>query len=730
MNESEITLVGTLERIVFSNPENGFLIATFRKEKSVTPITIKGTVFDVQDQQTLRLKGRWETHPQYGRQFSVSEFMTIEPTSLEGIQSYLASGVFPGIGEKTAARIVKKFGERTFTVIDETPDELLKVKRFTKKQLKGVLEVRESQREFRDVMTFLHGIGISRAFAQRVYSAYGMNAIPVIKSNPFQLTEVSGIGFLSADAVARKLGFDENSPQRAAAGVIFMLEQQALNGHTCFPHNSLREKTVEELRIRKDVVSPTLERLREDRLITGITGSSPDGQTLEMLARPRFANAEQRIVENLHRILESEAFTSFGREDRLLAAEEKRLGIQLDSVQLDAIYASLQNKVLIITGGPGTGKTTLVRFILGVMSRRIPSLALAAPTGRAAKRLTETTGKQASTIHRLLEADNLGFQRNRDQPLEAELLIIDETSMIDTLLMDALLEAVPSPARLVLVGDVDQLPSVGAGMVLRDLIDSGMIPVVRLERIFRQAANSLITVNAHNVRQGVLPELPDSRASAELQDFYFIRETEPERIVDKVVLMANERIPARFGFDPFLEIQVLTPMHRGLTGSINLNRRLQAAMNPEGKGFELHEQHFKVGDKVMQQQNDYDKQVFNGDMGMIRACDPQSREVHVEFDQGIVRYNGKDLDQLALAYAISVHKSQGSEYAAVLLPFTTHHYVMLQRNLLYTALTRGKRLVILIGTEKAVRIAVNNAEAHTRYTALPQQFQELKKLFA
>ena len=730
MSEGEVSLIGTLERVVFSNPENGFLIGTFLEENTVSPITIKGIVFEVQDQQKLHLKGNWENHPQYGKQFAVREYMTVEPNTREGIERYLASGVFPGIGPKTAERIYQKFGEKTFEILDQDPEQLLKIKRFTRKQLQAVKEGREDQQGFREVMTFLHGLGISQAFAARIYAAFGMNSIPLVKSNPYQLTEVNGIGFVSADVYARRLGFGENSPERASCALTYMLEQQAQNGHTCFPRQELIEKTVEELHIKQEVVEDALEVLTEERLVKVLEPTKNSAFDTEMLARPRFYFAEQRIVENFQRLIDSEAFTKFDAERDLIASQENRLGIELDAVQLEAIHAALQNKVLIITGGPGTGKTTLVRFILGLMSRRIPSVALAAPTGRAAKRLTETTSYQASTIHRLLEADNMGFQRNRDQPLESELLIIDESSMIDTLLMDALLDAISSSARLVLVGDVDQLPSVGPGMVLRDLIESELVAVVRLERIFRQAEDSLITSNAHHVRLGHLPELPRGETTEKLKDFYFIRESDPEQIVEKVTRMVSKNIPERFGFDPFQDIQVLTPMHRGVTGSINLNRSLQSVLNPDGTGFEHREQWFKTGDKLMQQQNDYDKQVFNGDTGRIVFCDPKSREIHVSFDQGTVRYTAKEIDQLALAYAISVHKSQGSEYPALILPLTTHHYMMLQRNLLYTALTRGKQLVILIGMEKAVAMAVKNEEARTRHTSLPRHFREMKELMA
>ena len=553
------------------------------------------------------------------------------------------------------------------------------------------------------------------------------------QEKPLFLNQLLGKNLLF---IAKELGFDPNSPKRAACALVYMLEQEAQNGHTCFPRKTLLDKTIEVMHkstngpIKIQILENSLEKLIEERFIKNIINDEQSDSRSDMLAIPKFYYAEQRIVENFQRLAESEAFTKFDAERDLIVSQENRLGIKLDEVQLEAIQAALQNKVLIITGGPGTGKTTLVRFILGLMSRRIPSVSLAAPTGRAAKRLTETTAHQASTIHRLLEADNMGFQRDRDQPLESELLIIDESSMVDTLLMDALLDAIPSSARLVLVGDVDQLPSVGPGMVLRDLIDSETINVVRLERIFRQSEESLITSNAHHVRLGHLPELPKGENSGNLKDFYFIRESDPEQIVGKIIQMVSKNIPDRFGFNPFQDIQVLTPMHAGVTGTINLNRRLQSVLNPDGAGFEYREQWFKIGDKLMQQQNDYEKQVFNGDMGRIVACDPKSREVHVEFDQGTVRYSAKEIDQLALAYAISVHKSQGSEYPALILPLTTQHYMMLQRNLLYTALTRGKQLVILIGMEKAVAMAVKNEDARTRHTSLPRHFREIKQLMA
>ncbi len=693
--------------------------------------SLKIVVYNTLVHETLRLKGNWENHKIYGRQFSFREFMPVTPTSEEGMVRYLSSQVFKGIGEKTATRIVKKFGLNTFNIIDSSPEMLSTIKGINKKQKKSILNAWEEQRGLRDVMSFLRGVGISHAYAQRIYAKHGLNSIALLKANPYQLTDISGIGFLTADGIARNLGFDNNSPHRSAAGLLYMLEQQMLNGHTCFPKHDLLKRTTEELLIDNKILETSLSQLLEDRLLHCVEHYDEKKVKQDLIFRMRYYRAEQRVSENIIRILNSQAYTSFESESSLIEEQEKKAGLELDQAQRDAVNAALKHKVLIVTGGPGTGKTTLVQFILGMMRPRIPAIALAAPTGRAAKRITETTGESASTIHRLLEATNLGFQRNRENPLNQELLIIDETSMIDTLLMDNFLEAVPSASRLILVGDVDQLPSVGAGTVLLDFIKSGSIPVVRLNHIFRQASGSFITLNAHKVRQGLVPDIKilsqQTDKKNQLQDFYFIEESNPEKIVEKILLMNTERIPQRFELDPMMDIQVITPMHRGVTGALQLNRKLQEKMNPDAEGFEHREQFFRVGDKIMQQQNDYDKQVFNGDLGRIVDCEPKSKELHVKFEHANVHYKSNELDQLSLAYAITVHKSQGSEYAAVIMPLTTHHYMMLQRNLLYTAITRGKQLVVLIGMLAAVRKAVENEGTLNRYTGLRNQFSELER---
>ena len=728
MSSEEVTLIGTLEKILYCNPENGFIIGTFLTENTIRPVTVKGIVYNNVVHETLNLKGNWENHKIYGRQFSFREFMPVAPKSEEGMIRYLSSEIFKGIGKKTAQRIVNKFGNDTFKIIDSSPELLSKIKGVNRKQQKSLLNSWEEQRGLRDVMTFLRGVGISHSFAQRIYAKHGMNSIPLIKANPYLLTDISGIGFLTADGIAHNLGFDKNSPHRATSGLLYMLEQQVLNGHTCYPLPDLLEKTVSELLIEKTSLEEPLNQLIEDRMIHCAEQNDENGEKQKFITRIRYYRAEQRIAENIFRILKSKAYTIFEHESSLIEEQERKVGLKLDQAQREAVSAVLKHKVLIVTGGPGTGKTTLVRFILGLMRPKIPSIALAAPTGRAAKRITETTGSSSSTIHRLLEATNVGFQRNRENPLDQELIIIDETSMIDTLLMDSLLEAVPSASRLIIVGDADQLPSVGAGTVLQDYIKSGSIPVVRLNHIFRQAYGSFITVNAHKIRRGELPSVNKSSKQSDLknqlQDYYFIEESDQNKIVEKILLLNTERIPQRFKLDPMKEIQVLTPMHRGITGASQLNRNLQEKINPDAKGIEHREQWFRVGDKIMQQQNDYEKQVFNGDLGRVVDCDQDSKELYVKFEQSHIHYKSNELDQLTLAYAITVHKSQGSEYSAVIMPITTHHYMMLQRNLLYTAITRGKQLVVLIGTAAAVRIAVENQGTLNRYTGLLNQFSE------
>lgn len=722
----DVDLVGTLEQIIFSQPESGFMIAVFQPEKQNDRITIKGTIFNVSENDTLMIRGDWVNHPKYGRQVMVKEFMPVLPSSLLGIERYLSSGLFKHIGDKTAQAIVEEFGLDTFAVIDETPEKLLKVEKVNQKKLDSLLKTWETYKGERDVRSFLNELGITMALANRILREVGLSAQSIIQTNPYELTRIEGIGFQTADNIARKIGFDMNSVERACAAVLYTLDQSVHNGHTCLPADFLQEQTVKQLGIDEELVRKGRQLLLEDKLLKARL-IDLGGTEMEFVCRNRQYYQEKYIAENLHRILTGHAEHQFDDPGKKIRKVERKLEIELDEQQRKAVTMALTEKVLIITGGPGTGKTTIVRFILAMMRGFISEIALCAPTGRAAKRLEETTGHHALTLHRLLEYNMEGFNRNHNNPLDSDLIIVDECSMIDTSLMHAMLRAVQSEARLVLVGDADQLPSVGPGNVLLNLIESQQIPVVKLETIFRQSQGSEIVINAHKVRRGQLPNLKRV-TDPESTDFFFVNEIDPDRMVDKIVTMVRDRIPQRFNFNPKTDIQVLTPMHRGPVGSVRLNTSLQAALNPNREGVKRKDFIYSVGDKVMQQVNNYDHDVFNGDIGIVVSCSPKTNELEVKFDHHQVQYTEKELDQLTLAYAISIHKSQGSEYPAVVVVASTQHYIMLQRNLLYTAITRGKRLVVVVGMEKAVQLAVENSSPTLRYTGLLHELNLVKAL--
>ncbi len=715
-------LVAVLEHITYANEDNGFVIGRVRDEKSGELLTVKGVLGAAKEGETLKLWGEWEEHPTYGPQFAVASALVMEPTSLEGIERYLASHI-KGVGEKLAKRIVKLFGADTFTVIDNEPEKLLEVPKFPRKALESVKEDWSDHKLKREILVFLHSVGVSLLFGERIWTAYGIGAVETVKDNPYRLAmDVQGIGFRTADLIASRLGIPADSPRRAEAALLYVLDESGTEGHTGLPRAKVVERTAALVEQEPGRIEEAVETLLGDGQLKAL-GLTAEGLPEErpgedaLLFRNRFFRAEEAIVKHLGRISASSAFARIEAVEGAIASMEADSGVYLSDEQRMAVEDALAHKLLVITGGPGTGKTTIVRFILGLAATEMPTVVLAAPTGKAAKRLAEATGHEASTIHRLLEAGPKGFQRNAENPLETELAIIDESSMIDTLLMAALLAALPDHVRLVLVGDVDQLPSVGPGRVLGDLIESGRFPVARLEKIFRQSEASSITANAHHIRKGENLDL--SRPGGEgLSDFYFMAESDPERIVEKVRMLVLERIPEAFGMTSLTDVQVLSPMHRGLTGTQNFNLMLQQWLNPEGKEVPLGNPRFRVGDRVMQTRNDYDHLVFNGDMGEIKAYEKDAGRLHVEFDGRPVALEGKQADHLMLGYAISVHKSQGSEYPAVILPLTTHHAIMLQRNLLYTAITRGRRLVVIVGTEKAIGMAVRNARPVTRHTGL------------
>jgi len=715
-------LVAVLERITYANEENGFMIGRVRDEKSGEVLTVKGVLGPAKEGETLKLWGEWEEHPTYGPQFAVASALLMEPTSLEGIERYLASHIH-GVGEKLAKRIVKLFGADTFNVIDNEPEKLLEVPKFPRKALESVKEDWSEHKLKREILVFLHSVGVSLLFGERIFATYGIGAVETVKDNPYRLAmDVQGIGFRTADLIASRVGIPADSPRRAEAALLYVLDESGAEGHTGLPRARAVERTAALVEQHPERIEEAVETLLGDGQLKAL-GLTAEGMPEEraggdtLLFRNRFFRAEEAIAKHLGRISGSQAFARIEAVDGVIARMEGESGVYLSDEQRLAVEDALAHKVLVITGGPGTGKTTIIRFILGLAATEMPTVVLAAPTGKAAKRLAEATGQEASTIHRLLEAGPKGFQRNADHPLETELAIIDESSMIDTVLMAALLAALPDHVRLVLVGDVDQLPSVGPGRVLGDLIESGRFPVVRLEKIFRQSEASRITANAHLIRKGLTPDL--SRPGGEgLSDFYFMAESDPERIVEKVRMLVLERIPDAFGMTPLTDVQLLSPMHRGLTGTQNFNLMLQQWLNPQGEEVPLGNPPFRVGDRVMQTRNDYDHLVFNGDMGEIKSYEKEAGRLHVEFDGRPVALEGKQADHLTLGYAISVHKSQGSEYPAVILPLTTHHAIMLQRNLLYTAITRGRRLVVIVGTEKAIGMAVRNARPVTRHTGL------------
>ena len=663
----------------------------------------------------LRLRGQWIDDKKWGRQFRVATYQLKSPETLVGIEKFLSSGVIPGIGPSFAKRLVAAFGMETLEVIDRHPERLKEVPGIGAGRAAKLAEAFAAQRHVQDVMVFLRGHGVSAAFAARIVKTYGKDAINVVRANPYRLAhDVWGIGFRSADAIADKLGIARDAPERLEAGLLHALETAHEDGHMHVPDGELLTSTAELLGVAADHIAPRLGALEQRGLV--IRESLGDrGPCTELVDAYR---AEVGAAALLAEILRTPARGMSLDVHAAIHAFEAVTGVTLANQQRRAVEAALIDKVVVITGGPGVGKTTIVKAIVHLAKLTHRRVALAAPTGRAAKRLGEATVHEAMTIHRLLEYQphEHGFARNPQNPLDADMVVIDEASMVDSELFTSLLAALRPGVQLCLVGDVDQLPSVGAGAVLADTIASGAATVIRLTEIFRQAAASKIVVSAHQINSGEIPEL-DSPPGA-TADFYFIGRDDPEAARQTIVELVAERIPARFGFDPITDVQVLAPMHRGELGTTALNRALQERLNPAQGGTELArgERVFRRGDKVMQLRNDYDKNVFNGDIGVISAIDTEEHILRVDFDGRTATYERAELDQLAHAYAVSVHKSQGSEYPAVVIPLATQHFMMLQRSLLYTAVTRGKKLVVIVGARRAVQLAVRNADAKRRYT--------------
>jgi exodeoxyribonuclease V alpha subunit len=728
---AEVTLDGTIERFVFRNEESAFTVARLSAADH-TMVTIVGELVGISEGIPLRLRGRWVDDRKFGRQFRVATYQLRSPETLVGIERFLGSGIIPGIGPELARRLVSHFKMDTLEVIDRTPQRLVEVAGIGAARAAKLAAAFAAQRHVQDVMVFLRGHGVSAAFAARIVKKYGKNAINVVRANPYRLAhEIWGIGFRTADAIAGQLGIARDAPERLEAGLLHALETSAEDGHMHLPDDELIGAAAELLEVAADRLAPRLAALEGSRLIVRETLGHRGACSM----LPWAHDAEATAAALLAQLIRTPARGLALDIHAAIHAFEAVTGVQLAAQQRRAVEAALVDKCTVITGGPGVGKTTIVKAIVHLAKLVHRRVALAAPTGRAAKRLGEATVMEAMTLHRLLEFQphEGGFQRGPDNPLDADLLVVDEASMVDAQLFNAVVGALRPGAQLVLVGDIDQLPSVGAGAVLSDVIASDAATVIRLTEIFRQAAASQIVVSAHAINAGELPVLDPPAAAAPgsppPSDFYFIARDDPEAARATIVELVAERIPARFGFDPIADIQVLAPMHRGELGTSALNRALQDRLNPGGDpgagtaGPELArgERVFRSGDKVMQLRNDYDKSVFNGDIGVIAAIDGEAGVISVEFDGRLASYERSELDQLAHAYAVSVHKSQGSEYAAVVIPLVTQHYMMLQRSLLYTAVTRGKRLVVIVGSKRAVALAVRNADARRRYTWLAER---------
>ena len=705
---------GSVERVTFHSEESGFCVLRIKVKGKRELVTVIGSAATITPGEFVECVGTWHNDKTHGLQFKTTHLKTVPPSTLEGIEKYLGSGMVKGIGPHFAKVLVKAFGVDVFTVIEETPEKMLSLPGIGKKRTDKVTAAWAEQKAIREIMVFLqsHGVGTGRAV--RIYKTYGDEAIIKVSENPYRLAlDIHGIGFKTADVIADRLGIAPDSLIRAQAGVRHVLQELSGDGHCAAPHDTLIKESVKLLEIDEAILE---EAIREEVTQENLVPEEIDG--VPCLFLTPLHRAEQGVANSVRRILSGAPPWGKIDTEKALPWVEEKTGLSLSQSQKDAVCLALTSKALVITGGPGTGKTTLVNSILKILAAKQLEILLAAPTGRAAKRMTETTGREAKTIHRLLEFDpqSFGFKRGRDNPLEADLIVIDESSMVDLVLMNKLLAAVPDSAALMIVGDVDQLPSVGPGAVLADIIASGSVPTVRLTEIFRQAATSKIIVNAHRINKG---ELPLRNETEELSDLYFIPAETPEEIHAKLLQVVTERIPKRFGLHPVKDVQVLTPMNRGGLGAHALNAELQKVLNgnsePKITRFGTT---YSPGDKIIQTVNNYDKEVFNGDIGQILEIDTEESSLKADYDGRIVEYEFGELDEVSLAYATSIHKSQGSEYPAVVIPLAMQHYMLLERNLIYTAVTRGKKLVTIIGQPKALGMAVKNKNATKRLTNL------------
>jgi exodeoxyribonuclease V alpha subunit len=717
-NRSEQTeeIIGYIERITFHNPESGYTIAQLKQPKHSELTCIVGTMPEIQPGETIRCFGNWKKHLIHGLQFEIARYRTEAPADVMGIIKYLGSGLIKGIGPKYAKRIVDLFGDQTLNIIDQTPERLLEIEGLGKKRAEQIQSCWSEQKSVRDVMVFLQTYDVSPSYAQKIFKKYGDQSIKKVKENPFNLArDIFGIGFKTADTIAAKLGIAKDAPQRIDSGIEFVLSELSSDGHVCFPVEEFLPEAESILQVSQAMIKERMTQLKEESRVE--IGELLDGENSQTFIWLKFLFfSEVGIAKEIRKLVESPCDLRSIDVEKAIDWVQKKLQIQLAENQKLAVAQSLKEKFQIITGGPGTGKSTITKAILAITEKITSKIVLAAPTGRAAKRMTEITGKKASTIHSLLEYNfHAGaFKRNRENPLEGDLFIIDEASMIDTMLMFSLLKAIPAHARVILVGDIDQLPSVGPGNVLKDIIASRRLSVTMLNEIFRQASGSRIITNAHKIKKGYFPDITNLSHS----DFFFMENENPEELIQNILDLVKVRLPTKYGFDSFNDIQVLSPMRKGIIGIENLNSSLQNTLNPSVTPLYRSGRRFHAGDKVMQTRNDYKREVYNGDIGSITKIDPASQQIIVSFYDREVIYDYTNLDELVLAYAVSVHKYQGSECPCIIMPVHTSHFKLLYRNLLYTGVTRGKQLVILIGTKKALAIAIKNDGVQKRYSGL------------
>lgn len=702
-----------VERITYQNPENGYSVMRVKVKGYDELVTLVGNLLEVPAGSVLLCEGDWKVDKRYGSQFVAQTWEEMMPATLYGIEKYLGSGLVKGIGPKFAQLIVSRFGLDTIEIIETDIKRLYEVPGIGQKRVEKIAESWEKQKDIKNVMLFLQGYGVSTAYAAKIYRQYGKESIDTVKTNPYKLADdIWGIGFKTADTIASKMGYEKNDLRRLKSGVTYTLSHMAEEGNVYAEEEQLVKSAIELLDADEAPVRQAIsEMLQSEDLIA-------DAEAIYM---PPFYYAEVGTANRLNKLLDCVEGNLFNIIPDI-SVISKQTGVEYDEVQAEAIREAVSSKVMVLTGGPGTGKTTTTQGIIAALRAMGLRILLAAPTGRAAKRMSEATGMEAKTIHRLLEYNPKdGYKRNDDNPLEGDALIVDECSMIDLLLMNNLMKAIPAGMRLVLVGDIDQLPSVGAGNVLRDIIDSNIIPVIRLTRIFRQAQESRIVMSAHAINKGVFPDTSNGKNT----DFFFIQQEDPEQAVDTIVKLVKERLPNAYK-RPTSDIQVLTPMQRGVVGAANLNMALQNVLNPGQVSLNRSGYSFRQGDRVMQLSNNYDKEVFNGDLGYIERVDMEDRTLFVCFDGRTVEYDVSELDELTLAYATTIHKSQGSEYPIVVMPVLMTHYVMLQRNLIYTGITRAKKICVLVGTKKALSFAIRNLSVLKRNTKLKERLNALE----